>query len=235
MELVKYDKAKHALAEAKNFDEVKDIRDKAEAMRAYAKQANDSELVNMASEIKVRAERKLGEMLADADLNKGGRPPEINRSITTTSLSDDNWPEPPTVKTPAPTLSEIGITKDQSSRFQKIAAIPQEHFETAVNMAKDAASAVTTAFILKSVEPIKPAFRPMEMADPDAPVPAPRPTYRTPKEQADHAMYLFGELALLTCNNILPYIADYSIPRLVKNIVPAFEFTQRTYEEVING
>ena len=34
------------------------------------------------------------------------------------------------------TLADIGITRDQSCRFQKIAAIPQEHLETAVNMAK---------------------------------------------------------------------------------------------------
>ena len=30
------------------------------------------------------------------------------------------------------TLSEIGITRDQSSRYQQLAAMPDEHFETAV-------------------------------------------------------------------------------------------------------
>ena len=45
------------MTEAKSIDEVKDIRDKAEAMRAYARQANNRVLEVDAAEICMRAER----------------------------------------------------------------------------------------------------------------------------------------------------------------------------------
>jgi hypothetical protein len=61
--LVRYEAACRALAEAKTVDEAKDIRDKAEAMRVYARQANNKGLEIDAAEIRISAERRLGELI----------------------------------------------------------------------------------------------------------------------------------------------------------------------------
>lgn len=134
-QLVRYETARTALAEAHRVDEVKDIRDKAQAMAAYAKQARDTALVQWATEIKVRAERRAGEMLrASAETGERasrGRPPENNKPST---------------------LEDLGISDKQSHRWQQVASIPDEHFEAAVSMAKDAAGEVTTAFVMRQAK-----------------------------------------------------------------------------------
>src|SRR6185437_1061291 len=61
--LVKYEAAKAALAECSRVDECKDWSDKAAALAAYAKQANDSTLHNLALRIQQRAPRRMGELL----------------------------------------------------------------------------------------------------------------------------------------------------------------------------
>lgn len=61
MTLTRYEAAKQALMEARSIDEVKDVRDKAEALRLYMKQAGESlEMQNAVAEIKLRAERRAG-------------------------------------------------------------------------------------------------------------------------------------------------------------------------------
>ena len=153
--LTKYDAARYALSVAVEVDEVKDIRDKAEAMAAYARQAKDTELVQWATEIKVRAERRAGQMLAEMPKAKGGNP---------------NLPTSNTMVPVEKTLSDIGITKNESSRWQKLAAVTDTQFEEAVASAKEVAGEVTTAAMLraaKACEPPKPA--------PVAPAPAPAP------------------------------------------------------------
>ena len=129
--LAKYDAARYALSVAVKVDEVKDIRDKAAAMAAYARQAQDKELLQWATEIKVRAERRAGQMLAEMELKPGVK-----------SIGNVAVPIPQT-------LDEIGISKNQSSRWQKLASVSNEKFEEAVAAAKEVAGEVTTAYLLK--------------------------------------------------------------------------------------
>jgi len=74
-----------------------------------------------AAEIRVRAERKCGELLADLPKNKGaafeGNP----------GKGDARLPEGTTQ-----TLADLGISKRQSSEWQKLAAVPEEDFEAAI-------------------------------------------------------------------------------------------------------
>jgi len=130
--LVRYEAARRALAEAHRVDEVKDIRDKAEAMRMYGKQANDTELVNWAAEIKIRAERKCGELLGD--MAQGGERPKGRRK-----------------ESHAATLSDMGVSKSQSSRYQQIAAVPTAEFEQHIAEVKDKGGELTSAGVRKLV------------------------------------------------------------------------------------
>jgi phage N-6-adenine-methyltransferase len=121
--LLRYDAACKAVAEANSIDEVKDFRDQAEAVRAYAKQAKNKQLEIDASEIRFRAERRLGELMAmqsgSVGLAKGGE-----QYKTTGSKSD-----PVIAAERLPTLAENGIDKHLADRARKYAAVPEKEFE----------------------------------------------------------------------------------------------------------
>lgn len=114
--LALYEKACQALAQAKSIDEVKDVRDKAEAMRAYARQSRNRQLEIDASEIRFRAERRLGELMQEqresVGLNAGARGLGTQVRVDT-----------------KPTLAEVGIDKNLADRARKYAAIPAQKFE----------------------------------------------------------------------------------------------------------
>lgn len=71
-ELQFYNAAKAALAKAVKADEVKHIHNKASAIKAAAKIAKDKTLEANAQEIRMRAERSLGEMMAQQPKASGG-------------------------------------------------------------------------------------------------------------------------------------------------------------------
>jgi hypothetical protein len=130
--LVRYNEARRALAEAHRVDEAKDIRDKAVAMQVYARQAKDRQLIEHATEIRLRAERRAGELLAEMEKNKGAIPGKTGRKGRP-------------VLDPTPKLADLGISKDQSSRWQALAGLPEQQFEDKVSRATDTAVALIDA------------------------------------------------------------------------------------------
>lgn len=131
-QLIKYEAACRALAECKAVDEVKAWADKAAAMQAYGRMAKDKSLEVDAAEIRIRAERRLGEMLAaqkaDGGLNRGAQGVGSNQYATKEVSSSS---------TRTPTLASAGISYDLSSRAQKLAAIPEQEFEETLGEWRD--------------------------------------------------------------------------------------------------
>lgn len=121
LELVRYDAMCRAIAEAEAVDEVKDIRDKALALEAYARQAMNTEAEEQARRIRIRAERRVGELLrglpraTPQTANPGGRP-----------VSDG----PTRVQTPyAKALADNRLSRQQANEFERLAEVPEDLFE----------------------------------------------------------------------------------------------------------
>ncbi len=91
------------------------------AIKEYARQTKNRQLEIDAAEIRMRGERRLGEMLTeqkkDGGLNKG-------RILRGTK-------EEPRENTPK--LSDFGIDKNLSSRAQKLAQMPKEKHEGVIS------------------------------------------------------------------------------------------------------
>lgn len=129
-ELAKLSTAHRALVEASSLDEICKIRDMAVAARAFCQAAGKSlEIQNTATDIKLRAERKAGELLSEMSLNGGDRKSESRDARVN--------------------LDDLGISATQSSRWQSEARIPDEVFEAHVEAVKSAGKELTTASVLK--------------------------------------------------------------------------------------
>src|SRR5215207_9707689 len=114
--LSRYDVACRAVAEAKAVDDIVEIVGQANAVHAYARQAKDRQMEIDAAEIRIRAERRLGELMAAQKATvgvatggqHGGRASKIDGVRNTPS----NAP---------PTLAEAGIDKNLAKRARTYA------------------------------------------------------------------------------------------------------------------
>lgn len=126
MQLAKYDAMINAIALCESVDEVKDIRDKAIALEVYAKQAKNFDAERRCATVRVRAERQCGILLKSTEKAKGSRG-KIQEHTGGTILG-------PPVDAPK-TLDDMGISKKESSSFQKLADIDEDVFEERIQAA----------------------------------------------------------------------------------------------------
>ena len=123
--LARISAAKTALLQASTFEDVLDIRDKAASIQVYVRAAGEGlEVQNQAAEIRLRAERRAGEMLA-AMADAG-----------TLSKGKCN------------TLSHLSITRIQSSRWQMEAKLSESVFESIVESCKATQRELTQSLLL---------------------------------------------------------------------------------------
>ena len=128
--LILFTKAKLAIEKAKDIDEVKEIKNKAESLRLYMKQAGESlEMQNNCAEIKIRAERRIGEFSRELPKKQGKyqQTAHDGKSDKTTILED------------------AGIKHHE--RYETIAGIPEEKFEEYIAITKDTEAELTSAGI----------------------------------------------------------------------------------------
>lgn len=138
--------AMQMLTSANTIDDIKKIHDLAEMAREYAKKAKlGLASQNIAAEVKIRAERKAGEVLARMVKNEGTKGQLVGPGVI-----GGNTMLPPIEP---PTLSELGIEKMQSHRWQLIASIPEEVFEEKIVETMNAEKEeLTSASFLKIAE-----------------------------------------------------------------------------------
>lgn len=118
------------LQNSTDLSEVKSIRDTADTLRHYAASVRVSlALQNRATELKLRAERRAGDLLSKMHLRGGNRTPES---------------EADRVK-----LKELGINHNQSARWQKEASVPEDVFNAFVEETIRTGNELTSASLLR--------------------------------------------------------------------------------------
>jgi hypothetical protein len=124
-----YDRMCLAIAECARVDEAKDIRDKTAALEVYYRQAHNSDAEREACNIRLRAERRVGELLKElARVEPQERAQRAN-------IAQGRLPRDGANDSPSPygqALIDNGISRQDASRMQRLADVPADVFEAAL-------------------------------------------------------------------------------------------------------
>lgn len=135
-------RARQALDQAHNVDELRELRDLGELWVQAARRRGGLQVQNAGAELKLRAERRLGQLLTDTPMF-GRR--DVSRDAT--RLPD-------------------GVTRSQSSRWQQAAQLPDHLFEAHLAEVVNAGGELTTAGVLRATMTHRQPQRPISPATP---------------------------------------------------------------------
>jgi hypothetical protein len=132
-QLVTLEEATRMLAACRTVNEAKGVRDLAEAARVYAREAElGFEAQNYAAEIRLRAERRLGDILIEMA-------EEGARRTQATAKSND-----------LQSLDNLRIEPHESSRWQRLANMSRSDFEDYLKTAKAEGQPITLLGALRT-------------------------------------------------------------------------------------
>lgn len=117
IDLVIYDTMCQAIASAHRIDEVKEIHDKALAIEVYSRLAKNHDNERKASEIRLRAARRCGQLIAEMKTAQGAR--------TDLTTSAHNVPK-------LAQLEEADIPRRAGQNWERMAQVPEEQFVEAL-------------------------------------------------------------------------------------------------------
>jgi hypothetical protein len=123
-QLVRYDAMVNAIVACHSVDELKDMHDKALALELYAKQAKNTDAERKAADVRLRAERRTGELLKD--LARAETPNPIGKNGHQVASNGVTQPRSPY----AAALESSGLSRQTANRYQALAEIPRETFES---------------------------------------------------------------------------------------------------------
>ncbi len=135
--LLSVEKARQFLAHCISVDEVRDVADKAKAVKNYLRTRKASiESQNDACEIQLRAQRRLGELTKE--IEKASPPGRAGSKAATAGKTQ--------------TLEEQGISRQNTSKWQTLAAIPEKKFEALVADARERCERITESAVTQAAK-----------------------------------------------------------------------------------
>jgi site-specific DNA-methyltransferase (adenine-specific) len=141
--LARLSRATRMLSEAKTLEEFKDIRDTAKLFVEWAKARGlGQDSMNDGAEIKLRAEREMGALLAQSQKEQGAR---NDLTLSNNGQSSEY----------RAVLEETNTTRQDANRMQTISELAEEAFEEWLWSQRQARQEITTAGALRLAKQLK--------------------------------------------------------------------------------
>lgn len=138
--------ARKALSKASRLSDVVEVRNSSEAIRVYIKSIGESlEAQNAAADIRICCERKAGVMLSEMELvGRGGGDTKSSNAMSLGNLSD------------------LGISKQQSSRWQLEASLPEDDYQAIKLICNAISKELTQSCVLSAARKRRDLLDPFE-------------------------------------------------------------------------